>query len=213
MIELPASTIVNKMVPKNAFYKHIDVSSRMKNLFVSDIEKIIWANKISPFTLCVSDGRYVHEIAVFDVLLKHKEYSKDLFLFIDKNIPRHTLFILSFNGELSLLLNYKEPDMSSSLFNVVDTFQTSWALPNDLQLRVCGTNMDIIYENIVRYVAGSQIYYSTDDLSCDIQKTKRRNAIMKDISILKSKIQAEPQPHKKFYMHKQLNNLFKMLDN
>ena len=77
MIELPASTIVNKMVPKNAFYKHIDVSSRMKNLFVSDIEKIIWANKISPFTLCVSDGRYVHEITVFDVLLKHKEYSKD----------------------------------------------------------------------------------------------------------------------------------------
>lgn len=40
MIELPASTIVNKMVPKNAFYKHIDVSSRMKNLFVSDIEKL-----------------------------------------------------------------------------------------------------------------------------------------------------------------------------
>ena len=42
MIEFPQSTIVGKPVPKNAFYRHLEVNAKMKQRFVDDVVAIKW---------------------------------------------------------------------------------------------------------------------------------------------------------------------------
>lgn len=51
---------------------------------------------------------------------------------------------------------------------------------------------------MIREVAGSQIMFSTDNLRNDIDESQKRDKIIKDIQLLKSKINAERQPQKIF---------------
>ena len=108
MIQFPDNTRVGKNVPKNVFYKHLEVSTKMKRIFVNEVERIIWAYKFAPSTLNVSDGKKVHEITVFDVDMKIMECPSEMFVFIDKNIPRHTVFILNNGDKRCAVINYKE---------------------------------------------------------------------------------------------------------
>ena len=57
MIQFPPSTLVNKPVPKTAFYRHLDVNARLKARFVEDIDRILWWTKLAPSTLHVEDGK------------------------------------------------------------------------------------------------------------------------------------------------------------
>ena len=53
MITYPVSTIVGKPVPKNAFYKHLELNTRLRTRFVDDVERIVWRAKCTPSSLNV----------------------------------------------------------------------------------------------------------------------------------------------------------------
>ena len=77
MIDLhyPPTTFVGKPVPKNAFYRHLEVNAKMKQHFVDDVVAIKWLYKLAPSTLNVADGKEVHEIVVFSAQLKSRMMS------------------------------------------------------------------------------------------------------------------------------------------
>lgn len=209
MIKFPDSTIVNKVVPKTAFYKHLEVNAGMKTHFVEDVDRIVWAYKFAPSTLNVTDGKLVHEITIFSVVLKNKDCPSDVFVFIDKNLPRHTAFILSFEGQKCILVNYKEatPTNSAMPYKVTKTYKSSWVQDSDASLVLEGSSLDMVYENMVRQVAGSLIVESTKDLKSDISISQKQEQLLKEIAMLKNKIASERQPQKKFMLHKQLREL------
>ena len=43
-LKFPPTTIVGKPVPKNAFYKHLEVNAKMKQHFVDDVVSIHYPN-------------------------------------------------------------------------------------------------------------------------------------------------------------------------
>ncbi len=94
ILQFPQKTLVDKPVPKNAFYRFMEVNPSMKQHFVNDVERIHWLYKLAPSTLPVEDGQTIHEITFFVVSLKAQQYPKDLFLFIDENMPQHIVFLL-----------------------------------------------------------------------------------------------------------------------
>ena len=119
MIQYPISTIVRKSVPKNAFYKHLELNTRLRTRFVEDVEKIVWTAKYTPSTLNVEDGTTVHEIVFFEVMVKAEDISNEIFLTIDKMMPRHVVFVLVYGDRCRLLLNYKEwADREKGTFNI-----------------------------------------------------------------------------------------------
>ena len=59
MIDYPVSTLVGKPVPKNAFYKHLELNTRLRTRFVEDVEKIVWAAKYTPSTLRPGAEQYL----------------------------------------------------------------------------------------------------------------------------------------------------------
>lgn len=213
MIKFPETTIVNKIVPKTAFYKHLEVNSSMKTHFVDDVERIVWSNKLAPSTLNVSDGKLVHEITVFTVVLKNKDCPSDIFVFIDKNLPRHTVFFLSYEGERSILINYKEATQANSAnpYKVTETYRTSWNKSESASLVLEGSSLDLIYENMVRQIAGATIVESTQSLKSDIEISQKQELLRREISALKTKLNAERQPQKKFLLHQQLIELERKL--
>ena len=59
-LKFPLTTIVGKPIPKNAFYKHLEVNAKMKQHFVEDVASIHWLYKLAPSTIPVEDGKLVH---------------------------------------------------------------------------------------------------------------------------------------------------------
>ena len=177
-LKFPRTTIVGKSVPKNAFYKHLEVNAKMKQHFVDDVDSIHWLYKLAPSTINVADGKLVHEIVVFSAALKSKDCPDDVFLFIDQNMPRHVVFILEYDNRYKVLLNYKEPtpnrvpsslierprceggrrsqwkDGQNGQFKIIKTFTTEWLTESQLSLTLEGLNMDALYEAMAGQVSG-----------------------------------------------------------
>ncbi len=209
MIRFPENTQVNMNVPKNAFYKHLEVSAKMKRIFVDDIDSILWAYKFAPSTLNLSDGRKVHEIAVFVVRVKTMDCPMEMFVFLDNNIPRHTLFLLLCEEKGCIVINYKEDNNGNTLhpYKVSKTYQSNWIPREELSLKLEGNTMDSLYESLVRQVAGKEIISESSSLKEDIIISQQQESIKKEIASLKRKISLERQPQKKFMLHKQLKEL------
>ena len=154
-LKFPPTTIVGKPVPKNAFYKHLEVNAKMKQHFVDDVASINWLYKLAPSTIHVEDGKLVHEIVVFSAVLKSKDCPDDVFLFIDQNMPRHVVFILEYDNRYKVVLNYKEwKDGQNGQFKIIKTFVTEWLTYNQLSLTLEGQNMDALYEAMAGQVSG-----------------------------------------------------------
>lgn len=154
-LKFPPTTIVGKPVPKNAFYKHLEVNAKMKQHFVDDVVCIHWLYKLAPSTINVEDGKQVHEIVVFSAVLKDKDCPNDVFLFIDRNMPRHVVFILEYDNRYKVLLNYKAwKDGQNSQFDIIKTFATDWLTAERLLLTLEGQTMDALYEAMAGQVSG-----------------------------------------------------------
>lgn len=208
MIVFPKSTLVGKPVPKTAFYKNLEVNAKMKQRFVDSVESITWTAKLAPSTLSVADGKTVHEITVFRMVLKKEEVPSDVLTLIDKQMPRHTLFLLQHDDAFCLLVNYKEwHDAVNTRFDIVKTFQTGWTSADKLSLSLDGQDMDAVYSAIVKQVAGADITSEAKDIHTAVAQTKEQEALRQKIAALEAKIAKERQPKKKFELHQQLVKL------
>lgn len=208
MIVFPKSTLVGKPVPKTAFYRNLEVNAKMKQRFVDSVESITWTAKLAPSTLSVADGKTVHEIAVFRIELKGETVPTDVLVFIDRQMPRHTLFLLQHYDDFCLLVNYKEwHDAANTRFDIVKTFQTGWTSADKLSLSLDGQDMDAVYSAIVKQVAGADITSEAKDIHTAVAQTKEQEALRQKIAALEAKIAKERQPKKKFELHQQLVKL------
>ena len=201
MIQFPYSTYVNRSVPKNAFYSHLDVNTSMKARFIDDIERISWLAKLTPSTLNIEDGKAVHEITVFQVMLKREDVSDDVFLLIDRQMPRHVLFVLQYGERYRLLLNYKEwTDESKGVFRILHSFRTEWMDNDALKLNIEGTSLDKVYESFAGQVSGFGTH-SSDDTKRIIELQETLKQKQRILEALQKKVRTEKQ----FNLQLQLN--------
>lgn len=205
----PLSTRVNRIVPKRTFIDKLGANARMKEHFTHDVVSIEWYAKLVPSTLNVSDGTYVHEIAVFVVPLKAKGCPDDIFTFIDSMMPRHTLFILQYEEEASMLINYKQAvnNNSEQQYKVIRTYRSQWVSQDAQNINLHYHTMDALYESLVRQIAGNCITSEAKNLNEAIELTAKQEALLKEIAALEKKIAVERQPQKKFLLHKRLIEL------
>ena len=209
MYNLPQSTIVNRVIPKKTFVNQLGANTRMKDHFTNDVIRVEWLAKLAPSTINVADGKEVHEITIFLVPIKDENCPDDIFSFIDGMIPRHTLFILRWGDMTCLHLNYKEWMESSTntdkTFRIAKTYRSQWIKDTEISLSIEGLTMDAIYEALVRQVAGERIIIQSESLREDVEKSTQREMLLKEIEIVKRKINNEKQPKKKFELHQQLS--------
>lgn len=210
-LKFPQTTFVGKPVPKNAFYKHLEVNAKMKQHFVDDVASIHWLYKLAPSTINVEDGKRVHEIVVFSAILKSKDCPDDVFLFIDQNMPRHVVFILEYDNLYKVLLNYKEwKDGQNGQFKIIKTFTTQWLTDNQLSLTLEGQNMDALYEAMAGQVSGFGTKKAEDtkrivELEAQIGKAKR------EVEVIQKRIRNERQLNRQMELNGEARSIKKQI--
>ena len=112
MFGFPQTTDFNKRIPKQKFYENIEVSPALKRAFVDQIRLIHWRNKLAASTINVAVGETVSEIEVIEIRLASPQIDEAVLKQIDKEIPYHILFILSFEDSYQSWIGFKEASAS-----------------------------------------------------------------------------------------------------
>ncbi len=210
----PSSTIVDKNVPKNAFFgrTNVEQKSTLKQVLTREFEAITWLYKLSEGTLNVSDGDEVHEIDIFVCKMKDKDYKPDSIFLLDEQIPRQTLFVVEYEENIDLLIRYKEriefhgeTRWKYGKYEILKRYDFS---KNPLLLE--GMSMDKVYANLLSNI--SQLNVQTIEEYKDTKAhIAQKETLMKQLATLESKVRKEVQPRKKFELHQQIVRLKKDL--
>lgn len=206
MINLPSSTFVGKVVPKEKFYSKCAVNTATKNLFVKYVEQIVWQNKLTAQTMAAEKGLLVNEIDVFEVKMKSFDCPRRLFEFIDQNLHHHNVFVLTYDDKAKLFVNFKEKEKDETF---LDAFETPWKPADEPIFNLSGSNMDEIYESIVRSADSSNAVASLSSLSLPKGEAEQSKPSLKDYIVQSkqnAKIKAQIEKlEKKLANEKQFN--------
>ncbi|WP_223209319.1 DUF4391 domain-containing protein [Veillonella tobetsuensis] len=216
MLGLSKATEFNRRIPKAKFYENINITTSLKRLFVDHVKNIYWRNKIASTTTNLSAGKYVTEIEVFEVNLNSPQVDIDLLKCIDSVIPYHILYILEYNGKYQAWIGYKETmDIYKKRSKVDRYYHTNWFEETELVVRLEGLNLDDVYENLVRQIAGDKLQSdsSTESLKQSVERDKEIESLQKQISILQNKIRKEKQLNKQIEINTELKKLRSALEN
>lgn len=207
LLHYPPSTIVNRPLSKNVFYKHWDLSAKVRQHFVDDIASLTWLYKLAPNTVNVAAGKRVVEIDFFAATLKDMDCPDDVFTIIDTFMPQYIVFIQCYEDKCRLLLDYKDKTNDASHpFRIMRTFRTEWMPVDKLQLTITGRTLDDVWENF----AGSISNYKTstsEDTHSIISLEEQVRQKVKVAEALQKKIRKEKQFNRQVEMNTKARQL------
>ncbi len=210
MLGLPKSTEVNRRIPKQKFYENLTISPTLKRVFVEKIKVIWWRNKIAAATTNLAAGETVTELEVFEVCLSAPHLDEAVLRQIDKEIPYHILFLLEHEGRYQAWTAYKEAAASGiNAFKVGTYYHTDWLEESALPLKLDGLNVEQVYENFVRQIAGEALSGTSETLKESVERDERRKELQKQIAVLQVKVWRERQLNKQVLLNAELKRLKK----
>jgi hypothetical protein len=131
LFDYPKNAAFGRVLPKSKIYEHGSVSSAVRQLFVRQVEQIVWQHKLAPETVNLKASTAVPEIQVFSIALKGGELKTEVLRCIDLAISFPIIFELRFDGKVKPVAAFKRPsEADASKWVISEYFDGDWA-PGD----------------------------------------------------------------------------------
>lgn len=213
-MNFPKSTEANKRIPKQKFYENITITPALKRIFVEQIKTIYWRNKIAATTVNLALGKIVTEVEVFEMKLEKVPLDEAVLRQIDREIPYHIIFLLEYEGKYQAWTSYKEASSGNTAFKVGTYYHTEWLPEEDLPIHIDGLDLDSVYENFVRQIAGSALSPSagsSESLKESVEREEKRRSLQRQIEMLQAKMKKEKQLNRQIEINTEIKKLKKEL--
>jgi hypothetical protein len=127
----PKQAEFGRTLPKNKIYEHSGANTRLKDLFVEQVEQIVWRYKLAPETINLAAKPGVLEIQVFAIQLKTAELHRDVLSCIDGAVQFPIIFELTqgqgAEARTQVVAAYKRPsDADAASWICSDYFESGW---------------------------------------------------------------------------------------
>lgn len=203
MIQFPSATAVGRVMPKEAFYKHLTLSSDLKEKFVTDVKRITISNSLTAATLNLKESTQISEILVLTIDLKKQQFDGHIVENIARQNPHKLLFLLRFEDKAQLAVYYAK------------LYTTAWILYEDITLTAKGFTLDAVWQGFLEQIAlqdGLNKHNPDEDIDTKLQRQEIILKLQKDIEKLEKRTQSELQPKKKFELYGQLQETKQKLE-
>ncbi|MDT8376077.1 MAG: DUF4391 domain-containing protein [Mariprofundaceae bacterium] len=150
----PGQAAFHRVLPKNKIYTYAKPSAAVKELFVRQVEQIVWQYKLAPETIHLPATKSVPEIQIFSLALKTESLSREVLRCIDRAVQFPIIFELKFDGKTQLAACYKRPNEADrSKWVCSEYFSTDW-FNNDSERVPLPTALDLggLYEQLLKVV-------------------------------------------------------------
>lgn len=203
--DLPSQTVVNKVIPKNAFDKY--TTSRQKKKLSELVERIRWTNKLSPETINLS-GKDVREIQIFEVQLRKWEDVDDLLDAFDKAIPYPIVFLAFYGDKAFVSTSQKHIHLTNENISVIDwRFKTGKLKKSDTGIAFdLKKSLDYVFHSICSQLS-SGLSTSSGSLNELVAFERELSVLHQKIEKLKASIKRTTQFNKKVELNQELKRL------
>ena len=88
LYDWPRAAAYGRTIPKSKIYEKAGASTALKDLFVREVDQIIWSHKLAPETINLPATEKVPEIQVLCILARTQLLSEDALRAIDRAIKK-----------------------------------------------------------------------------------------------------------------------------
>ena len=214
LFDYPKNTAFGRVLPKNKIYKHGSPRAAVKELFVRQVEQIVWQHKLAPETVNLKPSRAVPEIQVFIVSLKEDELRTDILRCIDQAIPFPIIFELRHDGKIMSIAAYKRPSEADSAKWVIgEYFESGW-VSTDAPRKPLPMVFDL--EALYGHLLMSLMPYparSGESLQARVERMERIRLRQRELERCETRLRKEKQFNCKVTVNAELRELKQELEN
>jgi len=208
----PAQAWYGGNLPKNKLYERARVSARLREQFVSQVDRIVWRYKLAPETINLPAKPGVPEIQVFSIHLKTPELHHDVLRCIDSAVHYPIVFELVHGAEAEartqMIAAYKRPiQADASQWVLSEYFTTDW-LPATTARGALPVALDLadLYEQILYRLLPVPVR-ANESLSDLLARVEQLAAKRREVSKTEARLAKAKQFNRKVEINSTLRQL------
>ncbi|MET0064822.1 MAG: DUF4391 domain-containing protein [Candidatus Thiodiazotropha sp.] len=208
LFDYPKNAAFGRVLPKSKIYEHGSPSAAVRQLFVRQVEQIVWQHKLAPETVNLKASKAVPEIQIFSIALKGDEFKPEVLRCIDLAIPFPIIFELRFDGKVKPIAAFKRPsEADASKWVISEYFEGDWvsadtprkSLPMVFDLETLYGQLLI---PLMPYPARSG-----EDLQTRVERMERIRVKQRELSRCEARLRREKQYNRKVDINAVLRQL------
>ncbi|WP_104136688.1 DUF4391 domain-containing protein [Cryobacterium sp. Y62] len=204
----PAAARFGRPVPKTKFYEKATISPAVRGKFVSEIQRITWAYKLSDETIHLRSNTAVPEIQIFAIDAKDDDVTDGVLAAIDKAIPTPIIFEinrgLGDHGTTRMTAAYKQ--IGAGIPRLSSYFTTDWHRANATRaLLPPALDLSGLYTSLLAPIL--PIALRPGEASSDASgRMELGRKLEREIAAMDKKLRTEPQFNRKVELRRQLRD-------
>lgn len=209
--DYPKSAAFGRVLPKNKLYKHTGADTALKDLFVREVDQIVWQYKLAPETINLSVSKSVMEIQVFSISLKTGKLDEGVLRAIDKAIPLPLIFELTYRGERKAMAAFKRRALNSrgeadsAKWVISEYFATDWVADNVIRSPFpVALNLGALYDKILSALMPQIAGQDGEDIQARVDRVEAIRAKTREIERIKMRLAREKQFNKRVAINAEL---------
>lgn len=179
MLNLPSTVLVNRVMPKKAFYEHLKTTAAIKEQFVQQIERIEMVASIKEASIHIPSDKDVAEIDVLALYLRGADVPYEAIELVARSIPNKLLFVCLTDESCKLLVRRDR------------LYETEWMHADDAKLELVGSTLGELWDSIA-----SQVVFddpSPMDFAGRLERKRRSEALRLELEQIERKRKSEKQ--------------------
>lgn len=174
MLGLPATTEVGRRLPKEAFFRHMDVDAATRRDLTGGVASIVVANSIKPATTNIADGKAVHEILVLWIDPKGERVPERAVRLVSDATPNKAVIVDGGSGDIAIC-------EEGRLLEARDVGR----------LALNGFDLDMVWDSMLAQVALGE--FDGHNVWARIDRREKIDGLRAEVSALDAKARRERQ--------------------
>ncbi|WP_424139738.1 DUF4391 domain-containing protein [Roseomonas chloroacetimidivorans] len=207
--DYPKAAAFGRVVPKSRIYEHAGAGTALRDLFVTEVDQIVWKYKLAPETTNLAATKAVSEIQVFGISLRSGKIDEEVLRAIDRAIPFPLIFELAWSGKRRAVAAFKRPsDADSAKWVVSAYFGNDWT-PDDAPRRPLpvALNLGGLYEALITALmpdATADGVQASEDIQARVARMEAIRAKTREVDRIKARLSREKQFNKRVAINAEL---------
>lgn len=203
--EYPKSAAFGRVLPKTKIYDHAQAGTRLKQLFVDQVEQVVWRYKLAPETINLAATKDITEIQVFGVTLRSASLDEEVLRAIDNAIPYPLIFELVHSGRRKAIAAFKrQSGADSQKWVVSDYFATDWELEDNPRKPLpTALNLGGLYHRLLTALMPPEAEAS-EPLEGRVRRIEALRAKEREVDRIKQRLGREQQFNKRVAINAEL---------
>ena len=203
--DYPKGAALGRVIPKTRIYEHASAGTTLRDLFVAQVDQIVWKFKLAPETVNLAATRTVGEIQVFSIILRAGKLDEEVLRAIDRAVPFPLIFELTWSGKRKAVAAFKRPsEADPAKWVVSEYFATDW-MPGDAPRRPLpvALNLGALYDSILTSMMPVSATPG-EDIQARVTRMETIRAKTREVDRINARLSREKQFNKRVTINAEL---------